>query len=127
MTAGAALRIWFVVGDALMAAHTARSVCFDACQVHFVAGSALRVARALRVAFDSVKPGKLLELVTAGARGLCGNGAAVRLVTRGAIAVPLGALLVQLFVTAPACRQSRQGMDTSLVTGLAAFMVFVAY
>jgi hypothetical protein len=70
VAAGAALCVWLVVGDVLVASHAGCAVGAHLGFVNVVAGLALCVAFALRNVAQPVKTWQLAGFVTAGAAGL---------------------------------------------------------
>ena len=117
VAAGAALCVWLVVGDVLVAGHAGCAVGAYLGFVNAVACRALCVALALRLGRNAMKPWKLDNRVTAGAAGLRRHRATMRFVTGHALAMPLGALGELVFVTAAAGHHVGELVNASFVAG----------
>ena len=126
VTAGAALRFRFMVGDVLVASHARGTVGASPTGVNVVTCRALAVTLILRGVWDAMKAGQLRDLVTGRAGGACCHASAVWLVARCAVTVSFGALQELLFVTARACQRLGQPMHGPLVARLAARMALIS-
>ena len=126
MAAGAALCVWLVVGDVLVAGHASCAIGAHLGFVNVVAGLALRVAFAQRDIAELVKTGQLSSFVTARAAGLRRHRAAVRLVTSGALLMSLRASEQLLVVTGATGDHTRRLMGRPLMAGFAARMTQIS-
>jgi len=126
MTAGAALRVRFVVGDVLMTGHARGAVGASPRDVDLMTCRTLAVTLTLRLVGNAMKAGQLCDLVAAGTGCACGHGAAVGLVARRAVTVTLGAVRELLLVTARACEGRGQLMDRLSMTRLTAKMSLIS-
>lgn len=122
MAAGAAFCVWFVVGDVFVAGHAGCAVGADLGFVNVVACGAFRVAFARGIIRNAMKPWELRNLVAPSAARLRGYRPAMRLVTRHALPMPLGALGQLLFMAAPTCDHASELVRASFMAGFAARM-----
>jgi hypothetical protein len=122
VAAGADLGVGLVVGDVGVALHAVCAVGAHLRSMDVVAGGALEMALSSWVVWNPVKARELDDLVAARASRLCCHRPPMRLVTRRALAMSLGAFGHLIFMAASARDQSRELVGRSFVTRFAAGM-----
>ena len=127
VAAGAALCVWLVVRDVVVAFHARRSIGANRGAVDVVASSAVGVTGALWAVWDAVKARQTGALVAARAAGCRRHRASVGFVARSAVLVAFGARRLDLLVAAGAGDWALERVGRSLVAGLAARVIRDAF